>query len=396
MRTIAELSDGVAGLLQATNLDNVTNLFGAYERGARTLAQKADVPEASGRQNYMVYDRVFDYLAPETIFGGAIVDFRPQGVSRSPMDAVYKKFIKPFDETKCFLPSGVNIAFEFQKGVGIMRVAQTRATPAVLLDRMDDSTKWTAGGSASDLATDSTVYYEAPAGLRFNLTGASSGYIERTLDNSIDLTDYDGVGVIFLAIDTPSSTDLSSIEVRLGSSSSAYSSLTKTEGFLGAWQADKYLLVAFDLAAASKTGTPNFAAIDYIRVTMTHGATITNMRLGEIFIALPSPFEMIFQSSAIFLRASDNTLAVKIQSVNDQIVLNEAAYNIFEHECAYTIAFQNGGNLSEGVLKVLNETLHGIRGRNGAVVQLGLYDMYRADNPSQEIRSMGTYYDDDN
>lgn len=384
MKTVGDLSDGVAGLLTGTNLNNVTNLYGAYQRAARTLAQQADIPESTGRQTYNLYDGVYDYLAPTYVFGGAINDLRPQGVSRSQLDYVYKKPILDFDITKAILPNGCNVTFEWKKGVPIMRVAQTKAQPMILLDSMDLTTGWTAGGSASGLVVDGTVYYQSPASLRFTCTGASTGTLTKTLTTPIDLTTYQGVGVVFLAIDTPSATNLTSITLKIGSDSSNYYSVTSTQGFLGAWQANDFsTLVPFDLSTATTTGTPTITAMDYIQISFAHSATLTNMRTGYLFISLPSPYELLYQSTAIFL--VKGTLSNDITDDNDQIVLGDAAYNIYEYECARAVILQTGGSFAKGLGAEYTNVLHN--------KDTGLYPKYRSDNPSEEIREVGSWYD---
>lgn len=382
---IANLKDGVAGLLQDTNLDSFFNVNGAIERATRTLLQRADIPEASGRQQLTLYSGVYDYLAPTDIFGGSLVDVRPQGISRSPNDYVYKQPVELFDRTKHLLPNGYQVTFETRKGVGISRIATPKTFVKAILDRMDVTTGWTAAGSASGLTEDDTVYYESPASLRFLLTGASTGTLTKAI-TSTDLSDYEDVGVIFLAIRTPSITNLTSIEVKIGSSASAYNNVSETEGFLGAWTVDDWLLVAFDLAGASQTGTPDFSHIDYVQVSVTHSGTITNFRVGGLWISLPSPHEMLYQTNSIF-QHEDLTITNRIQDDNDVILLNEAAYNIFEHEVAYTLALQGGGTSANGVLQTINAALNGVGNK------LGLYDLYRADNPSEEVRTVGSYYD---
>lgn len=391
MKTVGNLKDSVGALLTGINLNNVSNLDGAIERAARTLVQKADIPEASGRQSITLYSGVYDYTAPSTIFGGALLDFRPQGASRTQFDYVYKEPIELFDRTKKLLPNGYALTFEYRNGTPRMRVVSPKPTPRVILDPLSATTGWTAGGSASSLALDSSIYYESTGSLRMTLTGASSGYIEKTLTNSVDLTTYQGVGVVFVAIYTPSATDLTSINIRLGSSSSNYYSVSNTTGFLGAWLANDWTLVALDLSQATTTGSPTITAIDYVRVTATHGATLTNFRVGALFISLPSAHEVLFQSSAIFM--ATDTPSLTITTDKDSILLNEAAYTLLEYESAMTIAVQAGGTLNNGLVQMLNQQLHGTRARNGAMIQAGLYDMYRADNPSQELRMVGTYYE---
>lgn len=386
-KTIGNLKDSISGLLQGAILANITGLNGAIERAARILAQKADVPEASGKQGITLYDQVFDYPAPATIFGGALVDIRPQGVTRNPSDYVYKKPVELFDRTKHLLPNGYMITFESNNVTPIMRIAQNKATVRASIDQMSATTGWVASGSAGTPVVDNTVFYESPGSLRFTLTGSSTGILTKTLSNSLSLSTYKDVGVIFLALRVPSGTNLSSIEVRLGSSSTNYNNVTSTRGFLGAWTANEWLLVAFDLAGASQTGTPNFSAINYVQIRLAHTATMVNVRVGGIFMCLPSPHDILFQSAAIF--NVGGVLSNTIVDDNDIVNLNDSAYTLFEHESALTVALQSGGKFGEGTVGMLDGIL------NGKPNDIGLYARYRADNPSEELRSVGSYYDND-
>lgn len=381
--TVQNLKDGVSALLGGTTINNVTDANRALERAAATTLQRADIPESSGVSNYMFYNGVFDYPAPPTIFGGALIDIQPQGITRNPNDYVYKQPIELFDRTKCFLQNGVAVTFEHYLGQGIMRIAQVRAPQKITLDTMTQTDGWTASGTATGLTTDSTVYYQSPASLRFNVT-AGTGTLTKTI-NSTNAQNYSGVAVAFLAIDTPSAANLSSISVKIGSSSTNYTSVSATQGFLGAWVTNEFLLVALDLAQGTNTGTPNFSALTYIQVNMVAAGTLTNMRLGGLWMSLPTPYTVLYQSDAIFF--SGGVLSQTIASDNDEIILNDAAYTLYEYECARAIGIQQGSPQMQPVIDRISMVLEG----NGRV--LGLYDQYRANNPSEQIRQIGSYYD---
>lgn len=389
MYSVSKLKDSVSAILSGLNLSNVSDLNGALERAARSLVQKADIVEASGRQVINVYDHVYDTLAPATIFGGCVFDMRPQAMDRNDWDYTYKEYIDEFDRTKLTLPNGVQLTFEANKGVGIMRVASARATARAVLDPMTDTTGWTAAGSASGLVIDSIDYYEPSSSLRFTLTGASTGSLTKTIAAG-DMTPYNGVGVIFLALKIPSSasaaTLLSQVVVKLGSSSTAYTSVTSTTGYLGAWTVGEWLLVALDLATGANTGSPLYTNITYLQVSLTTTATITNFRVGGIWASLATPYTLLFGSSAIFLPTTGANLGtpqLTITDDTDNILLNPAAYTLYQWECAKEVALQQGGKLSSATVISIDKRLDG-----------ELYPMYRADNPSNEIRITSNYYDD--
>lgn len=403
LHTVSQLKYSVAGILSGIDLNNVDDLNGCLERAASVFVQNADVPEASGIQNITLYSGVFDYACDPRIFGTAVNDIRPQGITRSPSDFVLKVDQQDFDRNKgVYYPSGTMSTFQYDNGVPLIRIAAPFPKQQLIIDPMNalgsSPNAWVAAGSASGLAQDVTVFYQSPASLRFTLTGSSTGTLTKALQSSIDLSTYEDVGVAFLAIMIPSgatASDLTSIELRLGSSSANYNNVTETEGFLGAWVSGQWLLVAFDFAAASETGTPDWTAIDYVQVRMAHTATITNFRVGGLWISFPTPAQILYQSAAIFLASGSTSPTVAITADTDTITLADPAYNIYTFESALSVLQNTGAGASDASSIKINGILHGIRARNGAIIQAGLYDIFRGDNPSQELRTTGSWYDND-
>lgn len=393
-RTVADLIYSVSGLLTGTNLDNVTNLYGAFQRAARTVVQRANIPESNGRMGYTVYDGVTDYAAPASIFGGSILDFRPQGVSRTPNEFTQKTPIETFDRTKAYVWNGVEITFEWRAGVPVMRVAGSRAAQKLVMSTMSVTTGWVASGNASGLAVDYQTIYQSPASLRFNVSGAGASILTKTYSNPINMSAYQGVGVQFLAIKTPSASALSSIELRVGSDANNYVTLTQSAGFLGAWTTDDFILVAFDLSLGTTVLSPDFTKISYSQIIINTTAAMANFHVGYLFASLPCPYTLIFESAAMFRDPNTGALLQNIVDTNTQIVCTDASYTLLEYECAIAVAIQTGGSYSQGIVSEYGQILNGTRTRTGGVVQYGLYDQYRADNPSEEIRTVGSWYDD--
>ncbi len=392
LKSVSDLKDSVAAILSGIDLSNVDNLNGALERAARVLVQKADVPEASGTQNIVLYSGVYDYSCSENVFGTAINDIRPQGISRPLTDYPYKTFGVDFDRTKGFLPNGTMFTFEYFNGNPIIRIVSKIPQQQVIIDPMNATTGWTAGGSASGLTQDTAVYYQAPASLRFTLTGVDTGTLTKTLPSSIDLSSYEGVGVAFLAIRIPDgvpATYLSSAALQLGSDNANYAEVSIGTGFIGDWVSGQWLLLAFDMSGSSNTGTPDWSTIEYVQVSLTTALSgIINFRVGGLWISQPSPAQILYQSAAIFLTGADNTPSTTITSNTDTIVLNDPAYTLYEYESALSVLQQTGGGKGDSMTSRLKELLDG----NG-VNDFGLYGKFRGDNPSQELRQIGSYYD---
>lgn len=245
--------------------------------------------------------------------------------------------------------------------------------------------------AVSGLVADQSFYYFNPASLRFTLSGVGIGYLEKTLTQSIDLTRYQNVGVSFLELELPA-LNLTSVEFRIGTDSSNYYSVTQTQGQMGAWTTGKFLDTPFDLSTATTVGSPTITDINYVKLTFVTTATLTNIRCGYLSISLPSQHEIFFTTTGMFL-AADGSINNFITADDDVILLNDASYNLYKHECAMSVGFGEGGTLSGGLLATINSKLNGARARNGQVIQLGLYDKFRADNPSEDIRMVGNWYD---
>lgn len=385
LRNVAQLKESVAGLLTGTNLTNVTNLDTALSRAVRRVALKMDAPEATGREAITLYNGVYYYRAPDILFGTTVNIIRPQGNVNAPYLSSYKVPMDVFTRGKFTFQNGYMLDLEYNKGVGIIGVSSDVPLPKLELTPFSNADDFTAGGSASTPITDTVNFWESPASIRFNLTGASTGTITSNID-SVDASTYEGVGVVFLAIQTPSASNLTSIQARVGSSASDYVSITETEGFLGAWTADDWLLVAFDLAGASETGTVDWENLDYVQVRITTGATINNFRLGGMWISMPSINEIIYQTAAIFKDAT-GALSQTITSNNNFIILNDAAFTILEFECAKEISLQMSGGVYTEQIKGFDDVLYG----NNMLE--GLYQRYTANNPSNALRQIDSYYD---
>lgn len=399
-RNVANLKGGVAGLLTGTNLYNVKNVYNALQRAFMTFSQKCSVPEAMTSQNVTLYDGVLDYPAVGPIFGSTIKDMRPVGITRRSSDFAIRQGMEDFDRDKNWAGEGYKVTFETRQGVNIMRVKSRFPVNKLVLDPMNQisdnasgNNQWVGGGIVTNLAQDTTIYYKGPGSLRFTLNGAGVGNIAKTLDNPIDMTIYQNVAKLFLELNLPA-LNLSNVQLQIGTNNANYYSINATQGMLGVWTTGTFLDTPFDWSTATTVGNPTITSIQYVNIVFTTSATITNIRCGYLFAALPSQNQVLFTTTGIYQSQIDQSINNFITNDNDVILLSDAAYNIYEHECALTIALQNGGTLAGGITSTINALLNGSYTRTGKVITLGLYDKYKADNPSEDIRLVGNYYYD--
>lgn len=395
LKTISEYKDQLSAILSGMNLGSVADLNGTIERAARVVVQRADIPEASGIQNITLYSGVTDYACDTTIFGTAINDIRPQGISRPSWETATKTTQQQFDRYKAYSVNNISSTFQYQLGVPTIRINAPFPNQNDTLDPCTAVSTWVASGTASGLAQDTAVYYQNPASLRYSVT-SGAGILTNTLASSINLSSYEDVGVAFLAVYIPTASNLTSITLKIGSSSTNYNNVTVTAPFIGAFTSNLWQLVAFDFSTALQTGTPNWSAINYIQVTDNVTGTITNMRIGDLFISQPTPSQILFQSAAIFLPSGGTTALTTITSDTDTVILNNPAYNLFLYEGALTVLENTSGGMGDSMYARIESKLNGARARNGTVITQGLYDMFRGNNPSQELRTSSLYYDVNN
>lgn len=381
LKTVSQLKLTIESLMDGLTVSTVSDIDDIIERSARILLSEVSIPESSARQNLTLFGNVFDYLADTEMFGASVVDLYPQGNSRTAADRTTRIDRMTFDRLKNALIGGNELTVEYDNGVPILRIVPSVSLPSVKLDTMAATTGWTAAGSASALTEDDVDFYDSPASLKFTLTGSSTGTLTKSI-TSQDLTDYENVGTAFLAIKVPTAASLTSITLKLGSSAAAYDPITATTGQLGSWTDGKWLLVPFDFSTAVSVGTPLWSAIHYAQVSIAHTGTLTNFRVGGLFISLPAPYELLYETSAIFKAGSANP-STMITSDTDTIILNDDAYTLFEQECALNVC--PPGSVDRQTFQTV---LHGIRTRY--VNQAGLYEKYRGRNPVQRLKEIRT------
>ena len=385
MKTVANMRDSVSGMLQGLNLNNVTNLYVAFERVARQLVLELSIPETIATQQFSLYDGVTDYQAPADMFATGIVDIRQQGTSRSPTDSVQKQYIGQWDRSKNWVSQGTKMTVEYDKGTGVLRVASSHTIPRIEIDPMTETTGWTADGVVvSGLTTDVSTSWRSPSSLMLTAT-IGTGTITKTI-TSTDLTSYQTFSKAFLAFYAPDISDLAYVTLKIGSSASNYYQMQASTGTIRPFTSGLWQLASFDMETKTTVGTPDITKMTYAQVGFTSTGTIYNLHVGGLWFSLPSPHELLYPTDAIFLPSGSTTPIQTITNNSDSIILNNSAYAIYEVKCAIEVSLQQGGSLSSGIMNALIQRLH------GSPNTIGMMQKYRADNPAQELRTVGSYY----
>ena len=397
-RTVSDLKDSVSAQLSGLDINQVDDVYPCFERAARMFVQRAKIPETQIKQQLTIYSGVTDYLADERIFGQSLIDIQPQGIRRDRGDFVFLRMQDDFDRNKQWHSSGTKAAFDYNNGTPVIKIVSSYTPEQVILDSMTAISNWTDDGVyATGLAVDTSYYYQQPGALRFNLgVVGTNGYISESI-TPIDLTSYKGVGVCFLAVSVPDASAITSIGIRLGSDGSNYYDVSSTVSTLGAFISNGFMLIPLDLAKATTVGSPVITKISYIRLYVNYnGVAQTNVRMGGLWISLPTPVTVIYSAAALFLASGQSAISNAISTDSDVIILNDAGYTIFELECAKAVLRQAGGAAADSAIGQIDADLNSTYTRTGRLMVEGLYDQYKAENPSQVLRTTGSYYDTGN
>ncbi len=248
---------------------------------------------------------VFDYTAPTDLKENKIVDIRRQ-VNRPSSEGWIMVDETDFDRLKEV--SSYRIALAEDDLVRILKIDGVEGSVQAVLHNCDSVTAngtWAVGADASNLTADTENRIKGTASLNFDMAkGAATGLIELTGANEVNLTDHDEKSSIFVWVFIPDYSDAQSDTVtnfilRWGNDSSAYWHRTVTTTNEGTTFFDGWNLLRFDWNGATKVGTVDPAAIDYMRLTVTKSTSLeadTDWRVDDIVSRVGEIYNVVYYS----------------------------------------------------------------------------------------------------
>lgn len=379
--TIAHVKDDLAGRLHGTTVNKITNINSVFRRAAGNLLRELDPDETRRTKQVTLYDGVTDYATEADLKDKKVIDIRPQD-SRNDNENPRQKFSKEFDRKR------KESWFTVMKDSGLtyLRISKSITPSKSLLDDLVDSTGWAATASAQNLAEDSIIY---PAGaLKFDLAAGanpSSGYIESSSIDSVDLTDFDEQSAAFVELYIPTAEALAafiSIDLRWGNGNAAYWSRTVTTPHLGSFKVGRNI-VRVDWNGATETGSVDPSAVDYARITVNYnGAAISGIRVSNLFFSIGKIHDIEYYSK--FLFSHNGVWQDTVTNDDTKINLDTASYNLYLDEVEFAAKGQLQGSDAVAEAAAVEKKLHGSSGPQGS------YNRYKNSNPSQAIRPQGS------
>ena len=381
--TITTLLNDLSSVVHGTTTNKVPNIYGIINRAARAVLLDVD-PKETQRivQMPQIFDNTFDYAVPVDLKGDKIVDLKIQA-GRKPWDIFQQGYAENFDAEK--LVSFKNkIYTQWNTGVKTIRIEAPFLTFPLTLTDTSTTTGWTATSGASTITVDSTNNVAGGGALTFNLlAGTGSGYIENSTLTAIDLTNYVNQSSGFIWVYMPTSSSITSVDVRWGSSSSNYYFYTATTTQQGTSFVNGWNLIALPWISATKVGTPVDTSYTYVRVTPSYDSTLqTGFKVCNLTFALGYYFDIQYYSKYLF-RSPAGVFVEEVSDVTFSgylINLDTESYNLLFNKTAFFVA----------------QALQGADAEYDATYWDSEYEKalknYKAQNPAEQKIKGSTYY----
>jgi hypothetical protein len=179
-------------------------------------------------------------------------------------------------------------AIERRDGNAHLVINHESTYPSMLVSSMDSLTEsgsWAVDATNSDavnLDITEVDFTQGAGAFTFDIDVSQSGNNRATIENSTmdseDLTDDKNLSSFIMDIKFPDVTYITSVTFYWGSSSTDYYYVTQTADMNGnAFTDGDFITLKFDWLNAPTTGSPDFTAIDYMRIDVNYGASQADM-----------------------------------------------------------------------------------------------------------------------
>lgn len=344
---VLALKNDITAELHGTTANEVQNFDGAINRAARQLLLDLDPQETKRTMEFVgpIFNTVFDYPLAADVKGNKIIDIFPQ-VQRIPQDIWTQAYNQAFDVAKQNIYSAKNgFTMNFNSGLKTIRINAPYLNPPVIVNQIDSITNngtWTAGGTASNLSVNSTNFAQGAGSLQFDVT-TGAAYIENSTMTAVDLSTYLNQAYQFVWAYMPTGANVTSVNLRFGSSASDYYTLTVTQNqegtaFVNGWNQEK-----FPWASMTTVGSPDSASISYARITLNVTASMAGVLVNGLNSILGTILSYSYYSKYLFRSASTGAFQETVLDDSDLINLDTESYNLLTYQTLCQVAQQIQG-----------------------------------------------------
>lgn len=344
---IQALKNDLTGVLHGTQLNQIQNLDGVINRAARQLLLDLDPQETKRTVEFVnpIFNDVFDYPIAADVKGNKLIDIFPQ-VQRLPWDIWTQAYNQAFDVAKqnCF--SLLNMfTLNFNTSIKTLRINAPFLNPPVIINQIEGISlngTWATGGTASNLVVNNTNFAQGSGSLQAIVT-TGTGYIENSTMTAVDLSAVVNQASLFCWVYVPTGANLTSVDLRLGSSSANYYHLTVTSNQQGTTFVNGWNLCQFTWSSMATTGAPNSAALNYARISVVMTGTNTGVLFNGLDSILGTILNYSYYSKYLFRDAITGIYQETVTDDSNLINLDTESFNLLFNLVAFLAVQQQQG-----------------------------------------------------
>lgn len=385
MYDIQDLKNDITGQLHGTTSNQIQNFNGVINRSARQLLLDLDPQESKRTVEFIapIFDTVFDYPIAADVKGNKIIDVFPQ-VNRLPIDIWTQAYNQAFDVAKQNIFSLKNMfTINFNSSLKTIRLNAPFLNAPVIIDDIEaiaTNGTWATGGTASNLAVNNSNFAQGAGSLQFNIT-SGAGWIENSTLYPVNLSAYLNQSSLFDWVSVPTGANLTSVNLRFGSSSSNYYTLTVMQTQQGTAFVNGWNLEQFPWASMSVVGSPNPASITYARITLNVTSSMTGCLINGLNSILGTILSYSYYSKFPFRDAITGAYQETVTDDSNLINLDTESFNLLEYQVLYQATQQQ-----QGLDASFYDGTFALQMYNQGVLR------YKAQYKSELQKPMSTYY----
>lgn len=192
----------------------------------------------------------------------------------------------------------------------------------------DGNGDWTADSDALNVTTDNKIYKEFSGSVNFDIdvSQSANNYAGVYVANmsAVDLEDEADKAHFLVDFYIPDKTYITSFDLFWGSSDAAYWTKNVTTQINGGAFKNGWNVLDFDWSLATKVGSPDSAAIDYIQIRINYSASQgddTDFRVNYIRAVLPESVDYRY-STAYIAKNTGGSYIDEIGATNDVMLFS--------------------------------------------------------------------------
>ena len=386
----------LAGVLHGTTINQIAGINNIFNRTARQFILDCD-PQETIRiaQTPTLFEAVYDYPISNLpdLKGNKVIDIRPQ-VNRGLQDVFGQTYAQQFDVTKAYT-TAPQFTVDFNTGEKSLRISAPDLVNGITLNNADGvstSGTWVAGSNASNLATNNVNYVSVPASLQFNLSAGAPGINGNVYNSTMtptDLTAHQNQSTIFWYVYLPTGSQINSVSLSWGSSSSNYWTVTATQNWQGSSFVNGWNLIGVPWLGAVKTGTPVVSSISYLNASFNYNGSLqTAVLLNQIVSNLGQIFQILYYSKFLFRDAVTGVFQETVTDDSNLINLDTDTFQPFFNLLAYyTVQQASGGDVAQDMQFFMAEYQKGLARYQAlykSQLQKPQLNYYTPQNPSNQ------------